>query len=64
MRRAFNDMFKDPQSMSEWKKLAGEDTHALFAGQQEKAIREMPWDDDIIAFFNSMGGSGPLPARR
>ncbi|MGH7875147.1 MAG: hypothetical protein ACREQO_23380 [Candidatus Binatia bacterium] len=64
LRKAFNDMFKDPQFLSEWKKLAGEDAHPLFAEQQEKAIREMPRDDDIISFFNSIGGSGPLPARR
>lgn len=64
LRKAFNDMFKDSQFLSEWKKLAGEEAHPLFAEQQEKAIREMPRDDDIIAFFNSISSSGSLPARR
>jgi hypothetical protein len=64
LRKAFNDMFKDAQFLSEWKKLAGEDAHPLSGEQQEKAIREMPRDDEIVAFFNSIGGSGPLPPRR
>ena len=33
----------------------------LFAEQQEKAMREMPRDDDIIALFNAIGGAGSLP---
>ncbi len=64
LRKAFNDMFKDPQTLSEWKKLAGVDSHPLSGEQQEKAIREMPREDEIVAFFNSIGGSGPLPPRR
>ena len=64
LRKAFNDMFKDPQFLSEWKKLAGEDPHPLSGEQQEKAIREIPREDEIVAFFNSIGGSDPLPPRR
>jgi tripartite-type tricarboxylate transporter receptor subunit TctC len=64
LRKAFNDMLKDPQFLSEWKKLAGEDPHPLSGEQQEKAIREMPREDEIVAFFNSIGGSGALPPRR
>jgi hypothetical protein len=64
LRRAFNYMFKDPQFLSEWKKLVGEEAHPLSGEQQEKAIRELPRGDEIVAFFNSIGGAGPLPPRR
>lgn len=55
LRKAFNEMFKDPQLISEWQKLTGEDAHPLFAEEQERAIREIPRDDEIIAFFNKVG---------
>jgi hypothetical protein len=64
LRKAFNDMFKDPQFLSEWKKLAGEEAHPLSGEQQEKAIRELPREDEIVTFFNTIGGSGSLPPRR
>jgi len=61
LRKAFNDIFKDPQFLSEWKKLAGEKAHPLSGEQPEKAIRELPREDEIVAFFNTIGGSG-IPA--
>ncbi|MGB7947263.1 MAG: hypothetical protein WCH75_06245 [Candidatus Binatia bacterium] len=57
-------MFKDPQFLGEWKELAGEEAHPLSGEQQEKAIRELPRDDEIVVFFNTIGGSGALPSRR
>jgi ABC-type nitrate/sulfonate/bicarbonate transport system substrate-binding protein len=36
-------------------KLTGEDAHPLFAEEQERAIRETPRDDEVIAFLTRLG---------
>lgn len=64
LRRAFNEMFKDPQFISDWRKLSGEAPDPVFAEEQERIIREIPRDEEVISFFNRIGGPGELPPRR
>ena len=47
----------------EFKKLTGDDATPLTPEAQEKAIKEIPREPEIIAVFNKVAGSEPLPAR-
>jgi tripartite-type tricarboxylate transporter receptor subunit TctC len=55
--------FQDPEFAKEFKKLTGSDPSPLTAKEVEEAIREMPRDPEIIAFYKAFAGPGPLPAR-
>lgn len=55
--------FKDPAFLKEFKKLSGDDATPLLAEAQQKAIKEIPRDPNIIATFNKLAGSDPLPPR-
>jgi hypothetical protein len=55
--------FKDPAFLKEFKKLSADDATPLLPEAQEKAIKEIPRDTDVIATFNRLAGSDPLPPR-
>ena len=55
--------FKDPAFLREFKKLTADDATPLTPEAQEKAIKEIPREPEIIAVFNKVAGSEPLPAR-
>lgn len=59
MQKAFND----PAFHSEFKKLAGFDASPLMAQEQEKVIRELPRDREVIELFKKISGTEPLPTR-
>lgn len=62
-REAMRKTFRDPVFLREFKKLSGDDATPLLPEAQEKAIREIPRDAEVIALFNRIAGSEPLPPR-
>jgi tripartite-type tricarboxylate transporter receptor subunit TctC len=63
LRDAMRKTFKDPAFLKEFKKLSGDDATPLLPETQERVIREIPRDTEIIATFNKLAGSDPLPPR-
>jgi tripartite-type tricarboxylate transporter receptor subunit TctC len=61
--QAMAKAFKDPGFEKDFKKLTGSDPSPLTAGEVEEAIRDMPRNPEIIAFYKTFAGPGPLPAR-
>jgi tripartite-type tricarboxylate transporter receptor subunit TctC len=62
-REAMRKTFKDPAFIKEFKKLTADDATPLLPEAQEKAIKDIPRDSEVIALFNKLAGSDPLPAR-
>lgn len=62
-REAMRKTFKDPAFLKEFKKLTADDATPLLPEAQEKAIKDIPRDAEVIALFNKIAGSEPLPPR-
>ena len=62
-REAMRRTFKDPVFLKEFKRLSADDATPLTPEAQDKAIKDIPRDSDVIALFNRIAGSEPLPAR-
>jgi hypothetical protein len=62
-RAAMNKTFKDPAFHKEFKKLSADDATPLTPEAQEKAIKDIPRDGEVIALFNKLAGGEPLPPR-
>lgn len=62
-REAMRKTFRDPAFLKEFKRLSADDATPLLPEAQEKAIKDIPRDADIIALFNKIAGNDPLPAR-
>jgi tripartite-type tricarboxylate transporter receptor subunit TctC len=59
MRKALGD----PEFHRQFKKLSGFDASPLMPEEQEKVVRELPRDRDIVELFKKLSGGDPLPAR-
>jgi len=55
--------FRDPAFLSDFKKLTGADATPLTAEEQNKAIKEIPRDREVIELFKKLVGADPLPSR-
>jgi tripartite-type tricarboxylate transporter receptor subunit TctC len=62
-REAMRKTFSDPAFIKEFKKLTADDATPLLPDAQEKAIKDIPRDSEVIALFNKLAGSEPLPPR-
>jgi tripartite-type tricarboxylate transporter receptor subunit TctC len=62
-RDAMRKTFRDPAFLREFKKLSADDATPLTPEAQEKAIKEIPRDAEVIALFNKLAGAEPLPPR-
>jgi len=62
-REAMRKTFRDPTFLKEFKRLSADDATPLTPEAQEKAIKDIPRDADVIGLFNRIAGSEPLPAR-
>ena len=62
-REAMRRTFQDPAFIKEFKRLTADDATPLLPEAQEKAIKDIPRDAEIIALFNKLAGSEPLPQR-
>jgi tripartite-type tricarboxylate transporter receptor subunit TctC len=62
-REAMRKTFRDPVFIKEFKRLTADDATPLLPEAQEKAIKEIPRDANVITLFNKIAGSEPLPPR-
>jgi tripartite-type tricarboxylate transporter receptor subunit TctC len=62
-REAMRKTFKDPAFLKDFKKLSADDATPLLPEAQEKAIKDIPRESEVIALFNKLAGSEPLPPR-
>jgi tripartite-type tricarboxylate transporter receptor subunit TctC len=63
LREAMRKTFKDPAFLKEFKRLSGDDATPLLPEEQEKAIKAIPRDPEIVTLFNKLAGNEPLPPR-
>ncbi len=63
LQEAFRKALKDPDFHREFKKLSGFDASPLMPDEQERAIRELPRDREVVELFKKLSGPDPLPAR-
>jgi hypothetical protein len=54
---------KDPAFSREYKKLTGDDPTPLTPEANEKAVRDIPREAEIVELFKKIVGPGSLPAR-
>jgi hypothetical protein len=62
-REAMSKTFKDPAFLKEFKKLSADDATPLLPEAQERAIKDIPRDAEIIALFKKLAGGESLTAR-
>lgn len=60
---AMRKTFRDPAFLKDFKRLSADDATPLTPEAQDKAIKEVPRDADVIALFNKIAGAAPLPPR-
>jgi tripartite-type tricarboxylate transporter receptor subunit TctC len=63
LRKAMHAIFSDPEFLTEYHKLTGEEASPLTPEAHDKAIRELPRDPETIEFYKLLGGTQPLPPR-
>jgi hypothetical protein len=59
MRKAFKDL----AFAKGYRKLTGDDPTPLTPEVNEKAVRDIPREPEIIALFKKLAGPDPLPGR-
>jgi tripartite-type tricarboxylate transporter receptor subunit TctC len=63
LREAMRKIFADPEFLSEYMKLTGEEASPLLPEVYEKAIKELPRDPEIVNSYKILGGTQALPPR-
>ena len=63
LRSAMRKTFEDQAFHADFKKLSGEQATPTMAEEQEKVVREISRESEIIELFKKISGDGPLPAR-
>ena len=63
LRAAMRKSFQDPDFPKDYRKLAGDDPSPLLGEEQEKLMREIPREREIIDLFKKLAGGDPLPPR-
>lgn len=63
LRQAMAKAFKDPGFEKDFKKLTGSDPSPLTAEEVEEAIRDMPRNPEIVAFYKAFAGPERFPVR-
>ena len=62
-RDAMRKTFKDAAFLKEFKKLSAADATPLVPEAQEKAVKEISRESEVIGLFKKLAGSEPLPRR-
>jgi tripartite-type tricarboxylate transporter receptor subunit TctC len=62
-REAMRKTFRDPAFLKEFKRLSADDATPLTPEAQDKAIKDIPRDAEVIGLFNKIAGGDPLPPR-
>ena len=63
LRAAMRKSFQDPDFPKDYRKLAGDDPSPLLGEEQEKLMREIPREREIIGLFKKLASGDPLPPR-
>jgi len=63
LQEAMRKALKDPEFHRDFKKLSGFDASPLMPEEQEKTVRELPRDRDVVELFKKLSGPDPLPPR-
>jgi tripartite-type tricarboxylate transporter receptor subunit TctC len=63
IREAMRKSFADPEFAVEFKKLMGDDSVPLGGEELERAIKELPRDQEVVQLYKKLAGGDPLPAR-
>jgi len=63
IRGAMRKAFADPEFPVEFKKLMGDPPAPLDGEELERAIKELPRDQEVIELYKKLAGADPLPAR-
>ena len=62
-RDAMRKTFADPGFLKDFKRLSADDATPLSPEAQEKAIKDIPRDAEVIAIFKKLAAADPLPPR-
>lgn len=63
LREAMRKIYTDKEFLTEYLKLTGEEATPLLPEANDKAIRDLPRDQETIDFYKLFGTTQPLPAR-
>jgi tripartite-type tricarboxylate transporter receptor subunit TctC len=63
IREAMRKAFADPEFPGEFKKLMGDGPSPLGGEELERAIKELPRDQEVVQLYQKIAGADPLPAR-
>ena len=63
LREAMRRAFKDPEFLSEYKKIIREDFEPIMPEEVDKAIREIPREPEVNELVKKLSGPGPMPSR-
>jgi hypothetical protein len=63
LREAMRKIYADREFLGEYLKLTGEEASPLLPDANDKAIRDLPRDPEVIEFYKLFGGTQPLPPR-
>ena len=63
IREAIRKAFGDPEFPGEFRKLMGDDPAPLGGEELERAIKELPRDQEVVRLYQKLAGPDPLPAR-
>ena len=64
LREAIRKTFSDPEFHASHKKLVGNEADPLTGEMQEKALKELPRDPEVVELMKKLVGAEPLPPRR
>lgn len=63
LREAMRRIYADKEFFVEYAKMTGEEATPLLPDANDKAIRDLPRDPEVIEFYKLFGGTQPLAAR-
>jgi tripartite-type tricarboxylate transporter receptor subunit TctC len=63
LREAMRKIYADREFLAEYLKLTGEESTPLLPDANDKAIKELPRDPEVIEFYKLLGGTQALPPR-
>jgi tripartite-type tricarboxylate transporter receptor subunit TctC len=63
IRDAMRKAFADPEFPAEYRKLMGDDPAPLGGEELERAIKELPRDQEVVQLYKKLAGPDPFPAR-
>ena len=63
LREAMRKIYADREFLADYVKLTGEEATPLLPDANDKEIKELPREPEVVEFYKMFGGTQPLPAR-